>query len=242
LKKIKHKDKMKFLYLTIISIFFVACQSNEVKVPVNDNAGIPEVWDNSPVYILMNIKDGDTLAEAKLGQTVSTTKWLVAVDKRLTLKQLEPALQKVLKKRHKKSMHSDGKGKLYFTYLDSLQNKISFVEASQMQMMPDFYRSKTYFKEYPQADKEFDKWHLLVTPAQFIINDSIILPTNTVKKDLLKHLNDLGTPTENSRPKKLYLNFDNRLTFDRFLDIYTYFKNHQIKGVGVSPKIFIFTP
>ena len=226
--------------MIVLSAFFMSCKPKDVKIPVNDNAGIHEIWNNSPIYILMEIKGNDTLADAKLGQTISTTKWLVAADKRLKLKQLLPALQKVIKKRHKKSMHSDGKGQLFFSYLDSLQKKVSFVEATHLELMPDFYRSQTYFKTYNQADKDFDKIHLWVYPHKMILNDSLVFNPDKSKKQILDRLKSIDK--QNNSKKRLYLNFDKNISFNRFIDIYTFFKNNLLPHTELSPKIFIFTP
>jgi len=232
---------MKFLHIIFLLIFFMSCQSKDVKIPVNDNPGIHEVWDNSPIYILMQVDGQDTIADVKLGQTVSTTKWLVAADRRLSLKQLRPALDKVLKKRHKKSIHSDGKGRLYLSYLDSVQQKVSFVEASNLKLMPEYFTSKSYFKQYKQADKDFDKIHLKVFSKQFVLNDSVSWSGNLSKQDLSNRIK-LWSKEQNLRHPKLYLNFDEALSYNRFLDLYTFFKNDSLSMIQLSPKIFIFTP
>ncbi|HFX17558.1 MAG TPA: hypothetical protein ENK64_00255 [Flavobacteriales bacterium] len=230
---------MKFLQLTFLAVFFTACQSKEIKIPVNDNPGLHEVWNNSPVYILMKIPDQDTIADVKLGQTISSTTWLVAADRRLNMKQLQPALEKVYKKRRKVSMHSDGKGRLFFSYLDSLQNKVSFVEGTKIELMPDFYNSKSYFKEYRKADPDNEKIHLFILPNQFVINDSLTLNKDIPKIALRDSLQSIS---KNYQKPKLYLNFDNRLKYQDFLNIYTFFRNDSLSRVVLSPKIFIFTP
>ena len=219
----------------------MSCKPKDVKIPVNETAGLHEVWNNSPVYILRNIKGQDTLADIKLGQTISTTKWLVAVDKRLTLKQLLPALQKLYKKRRKVSVHSDGKGKLYFTYMDSLQHKVSFVEATNLDLVPDIYTSQKYFEQYPLADKESKKIHLYIYPDKIILNDSIKLVMNASKQKLLTSIKDIVNQ-QDSVFYKIYLNFDKQTNFDRFLNYYTFLKNNTPLKTKLSPKIFIFTP
>ncbi len=233
---------MKFLYITLLTVFFVGCQQKDLKVPVNDQPGLHEVWNNSPVYILLKKNGNDTLADLKLGQTISTTKWLVAVDKRLKLKHLLPALKKVIRKRRKKSMHSDGKGQMYFTYLDSLQNKISFVEFTHLDIMPDYFQSKSYFDEYPKAEMNTEKWHVVLTPNFYRINDSIVLPLNSSLKQLGQKLAELDNQKVKGEKRQIYLNFDHRLSFDHFLNTFVYFKNHPLKNSQISSKIFIFTP
>ncbi len=231
---------MKFLYLIIFSVFFISCKDREVKIPVNDNPGLHEVWDNSPIYILMKTKGNDTIADVKLGQTMSTTQWLVAADRRLNLKQIRPALQKVLVKRHKKSIHSDGTAHAYFTYLDSLKNKVSFIDFDSIQLMPDFYTSKKYFKEYPKADPDMRKFHLTINGNQIILNDSLSLPRQKEKlRDSLWNIIASNTGAKNN---SLYLNFPESTSFDRFVDWYTFFKKNTIPKGQLNPKIFIFTP
>jgi len=219
----------------------MSCKPKDVKIPVNDNAGLHEVWNNSPVYILRDINGHDTLADLKLGQTISTTKWLVAVDKRLTLKQLLPALQKLYKKRRKVSMHSDGKGQLYFTFMDSVQHKVSFVEATDLDLVPDIYTSQKYFEQYPLADVEFKKIHLYIHPDKIVLNDSIKFEPEISKQQLLNRIKSFEKSMD-TVPKQVYLNFLTRTNFDRFLNYYTFFKNNPLPKTQISPKIFIFTP
>jgi len=233
---------MKLLQFVFILVILVSCNPTDIKVPVNDNPGLHEIWDNSPVYILLKINDNDTIANVKLGQTISTTKWLVAADKRLKLNQLRPALEKLYKKRRKASIHSDGKGALYFTYLDSTQNKISFVEATKLEIMPDFYSSKSYFENYKKAEPEIRKWHLRFSPEKILLNDNIVFDYQLPKKAILDSLIKQISSVKISKTNNLYLNFDSRLNFDRFLNYYTFFKDNLPANIHLSPKIFIFTP
>jgi len=219
----------------------MSCKPKDIKIPVNDNTGLHEVWNNSPVYILRDIDGHDTLADIKLGQTISSTKWLVAVDKRLTLKQLLPALRKLFKKRRNVSMHSNGKGQLYFTFMDSVQHKVSFVEATDLDLVPDIYTSQKYFEQYPLADKKFEKIHLCIYPDKIVLNDSIKFEPEISKQQLLNRIQSFEKPMDTVF-KQVYLNFSTRTNFDRFLNYYTFFKNNLLTKTHISPKIFIFTP
>ena len=230
---------MKFLTPVILSFFFMACQNQEVKIPVNDNHGLHEVWDNSRIYVLFQTENNDTLADLKLGQTISTTHWLVAVDKRLKLKHLTKALAKILKKRHKKSIHSKEGMHAYFTFLDSVQKKVSFIDFDSLQLMPEYFTSSSYFQEYPKADSGFQKYHLNIGRRHILLNDSIDvsgLSKTRIGDSLTRMIHT------NKTPVKLYLNFEPEVYFDRFLDYYTFFKNNPALNKKLSPKIFIFTP
>ena len=232
---------MKFLHLSILLVFFASCNKQDVKIPVNDNPGIHEVWDNSRIYILTKVKNGDTLPDLQIGQTMSTTQWLVAVDRRLRLKKLIAPIEKILKKRHKKSIHSKEGTHAYFTYLDSTQHKISFIDFDSIQIMPDYFQAKSYFEKYHKTDSTFNKFFLTIKPNSIALNDSIVfkLPVN---KNMLRDSlwNYIGKQT-GEKTNRLYINFDSSMYFDKFLDYYTFLKNNPIPKGKLSEKIFIFT-
>ncbi len=229
---------MKFLFPLFLSIFFISCQKKDIKVPVNDNPGIHEIWNNSHVYILMKIKNGDTIPDVKLGQTISTTDWLVAIDRRLKMKKLIPAINKVLKARHKKSIHKTGKEKAYLTYLDTIANKISFIRFDSIQIMPSIFTSRSYYKKYYKQDSLFNKTHILIYPDKIIINDSLKFKEPIDKKQFKKKFINYFQNINSNKEKKIYLNFNEDIDYNRFLNYYTFFKN--LKSSSLDRKIFIF--
>jgi len=219
----------------------MSCQQQEVKIPVNDNHGLTEVWDNSRIYILFNKKGNDTLADLKLGQTITTTHWLTAVDRRLKMKHLSKALEKILKKRHKKSIHSKEGTHAYFSYIDTTRQKVSFIDFDSIQLMPEYYTSSAYFDQYPKADQAYTQYHLRITPQKIQLNDSMDFSGYT-KVRIADTINKILMNTEANRNNILYLNFDKEVYFDQFLNLYTFFKNNPVNKLKLSPKIFIFTP
>ncbi len=240
MKKNYSKDKMKFLYIITLSLFFASCHPSDVKIPVNDNQGLQEVWDNSRIYVLFDNSSEDTIADVKLGQTITTTHWLVAIDKRLKMKHLIKPINKILKKRHKKSIHSKEGTHAYFTFLDSLQKKVSFIDFDSIQIMPDYFTSVDYFKQYPKAETQYNKLHLLIYPDKIYLNDRIEL-TGLNKKQMLDSIIKTSLQKNDTADFRLYLNADKDIFFDKFLDYYTFFKNNHPENIRLSPKIFIFT-
>jgi len=106
--------------------------------------------------------------------------------------------------------------------------------------MPDYYTSAAYFKEYPKAETGVTPYHLSILPGKIILNDSIDFSSATKKQiaDSLSKIIDSNPGNKN----RLYLNANDELFFDRFLDYYTFFKNNPVDKLQLSPKIFIFTP
>ncbi len=232
---------MKFLYIFLFSFIFLSCSNKkEIKLPLNDNPGKHEIWNNSPVYILQKVKGSDTLADLKLGQTISTTHWLVAVDKRLKLKRLVDPIEKILHKRHKKSLHSDGTQKAYFTYMDTVEKKVSFVDFDSIELMPDIFTSQSYFKKYYKTDSTITKTYITVNPKEIIIDDSIKLKEPVNKKVLLNTYLRIIANKMNENPNGVYLNFNKEIHFDRFLNYYGFFKNNPPPKGEINRRIFIF--
>jgi hypothetical protein len=233
---------MKFLYIALLSVFFLSCQNSEVKVPVNDNPGLNEIWDNSRVYVLMNEEDGEQNPELKMGQVITTTHWLVAVDKRLMMKKLLKPIEKILKKRHKKSIHSKEGTHAYFAYLDSVNKKMAFIDFDSIQIMSEIYTSKKYFEKYSKADTDMQKFHITIMKDDIVFNDSIHFDNSMSKQQLTDSLWKIIAKQTNEKQNRLYLNFDENMNFDRFLNYYTYFKNNPMPKGKLSNKIFIFEP
>jgi len=232
---------MKFLYIFLFSVIFISCtHKKEIKLPLNNNPGIHEVWNNSPVYILLQTKGKDTMADLKLGQTISTTHWLVAIDKRLKLEKLINPLEKILSKRHKKGIHSDGTKKAYFSYMDTMQKKVSFVDFDSIEIMPEIFTSKSYFKKYYKTDGDYNKTHVQITPRQVIINDSLIFTEPVDNKKLLNTYMRAIAHRMNENRNSVYLNFNEKINFDRFLNYYSFFKNNPPPKGDINRRIFIF--
>jgi hypothetical protein len=232
---------MKILYIFLFSFIFLSCSNKkDIKLPLNDNPGLHEVWDNSPVYILFDTNGQDTIADLKLGQTMSSTHWLVAIDRRLKMKHLIKPLNKILKKRHKKSIHSDGTKKLYFTYMDTLQKKVSFIDFDSIEIMPDIFTSKEYFTKYYKTDADYNKMHVYIMPGKIIINDSLKFTEPVDKQKLLNTYFRHIIHQKNGKKNAVYLNFDSDIDYGRFMDYYGFFKNNPPPEGEINRRIFIF--
>ncbi len=231
---------MKILHYLTFIIFFISCSQQEIKLPLNDNPGKHEIWNNSPIYILTKIKGNDTIPDLKMGKIITTTHWLVAIDRRLKLKNLIEPIEKIIKKRHKKSIHYDPTKKLYFSYSDTLQKKVSFVNFDSIQFMPEIYTSKKYFKKYFNEDKDYNKFHLIIDKQKIVLNDSIILKANVSKTNLKEQIWKYVAGKTDEKQNLLYLNFDNTLDFNTFMNYYSFFMNNPIPKGKLSHRIFIF--
>ena len=122
---------MRYLSVLIILVLFSCGDEKIIQLPEIKNADITEALDVSPAYIFYDETQPDsTLFNRK--NLISTTNWLVNVDKRLTLKQAIPHLQYLQSKRRKASMHKNENAKNYFTCNNTSFKNLGFLEFTEL--------------------------------------------------------------------------------------------------------------
>ena len=99
--------------LLLLLIFTFSCAERELQLPVTTTNEITEVLDVSPIYMFYDVETGE--ADFNRNNMISTTNWLVNIDKRLTLKQILPHLQYLQEKRRGDGIHKNENAKNYFT-------------------------------------------------------------------------------------------------------------------------------
>lgn len=123
---------MRYLSLLIILVLFSCGNEKVIQLPEIENADITEVLDVSPAYIFYDETQPDsTLFNRK--NLISTTNWLVNVDKRLTLRQAIPHIQYLQNKRKKASMHKNENANNYFTCNDTSIKNLGFLEFTDVE-------------------------------------------------------------------------------------------------------------
>jgi len=113
-----------FIILSVI-IGLISCGKKEIKVPKVKMEGAEEVANNSIIWMFRN-EDGSIDVNEK--NRISSTNWFFNIDKQLTLKQLIPEVKRLVIKHNEKSPHNTKPMKNYFTYVNSLNNHLSFYQ------------------------------------------------------------------------------------------------------------------
>ena len=119
------------LYILLLVLLPSSCNKKTVLLPETTNADITEILDVSPVYLFYDEIQPDSL-EFNRKNMISTTNWLVNIDKRLTLKQVLPHLQYLQDKRHGDGMHTNKNAKNYFTCSNTDLKNLSFIEFTEV--------------------------------------------------------------------------------------------------------------
>lgn len=201
---------MKRIFLFVIGLVLLQACGNEreLQLPQIEKADITEIQDVSAAYLFYDETQPDSVLLNRKN-LISTTNWLVNVDKRLTLKQAIPHI-KFLQEKKKSSSHKNANAKNYFTCHDLSINNLGFLEFTNI----DFKINC----EENQTDSG-----LIKTYVKFESKDTINV-THSVGfcgKLLKSSWEDLGKMLnyKSSRKNKplYYFSFDKNLSFQDYI-------------------------
>ena len=207
----------------LLIIFFAfclltSCNKRVVQLPETTNKDITEVIDVSPVYMFYD-EETDSV-EFNRRNIISSTNWLVNIDKRLTLKQILPHLQYLQEKRQGDGMHKNDKARNYFTCNNTDLKNLSFIEFT------DVVYHEEYSGDYFSKISDIQKNEALIIH----INSSGEISTMIIKNDkpssytiekenFLDIIKDLTN--ENTESIEILINYDSNLSFQDYIDFKT---------------------
>ena len=220
-------------------IFLMSCSGGkeDIKLPLNDNKGLTEIKNVSQAYIFLKTEEGDTVAELHKGQLVTASHWVVHIDRRLPLNKLIVPLEVLLKKRHKKSIHSIPGARAYFSFVDTVDNKLRLVSFENLKIHTPFETSGGYVRKYPETYKDSAVWHLYLYPGKVKVRGRIFdFPAG--KKNLREFFNAQRTEDLIT----LFLNADYRISYNDYLNLYGFLKEGDSVYFYLSNEQFWFNP
>ncbi|WP_147297759.1 hypothetical protein [Seonamhaeicola aphaedonensis] len=121
---------MKKTTLLVLLVVICACNKKVVELPEISHSDITEIQDVSAAYLFYDETQPDSVLLNRKN-LISTTNWLVNIDKRLTLKQVIPYI-KFLQEKKANAGHKNEHAKNYFTCHDTGRNNLGFVEFTEI--------------------------------------------------------------------------------------------------------------
>lgn len=203
---------MKYIVLLLAVFTFSCAKEKAVLLPEIANAKITEVTDVSPAYLFYDATKPDSI-ELNRGNLITTTNWLVNVDKRLTLKQAIPKIITLQDKKRNAEVHKNDNARNYYTCNDTSIKNLGFLEFTDViyklnsiapNVSPDYGN--------PRADKIIVDFK---SPSDIklvtILKDSILKKSTlqTLKADV-ESLPKVGT-------YEMILNISANLTFQDYI-------------------------
>jgi len=214
----------KFLFFLFLSIVLSACHNKTLDLPQVAVSGVSEIQNYSQIWVFYKHDKDAIKAEINKNNTISTTHWIVNIDKRLPLSEVVPVFHMIKAKRAKKTIHSSENTKDYLSYSDVKDNKIALFSMDSIQYIL-----------LPKADidvmlsEKSCKNTLKFSPDIIKINEQEILP-NLWSSEQLVGL-DSGC---------IQLVFDEKLSYQEYmqyrLELGVYLKPEQ----EIEPTEFIF--
>lgn len=226
---------MRYFFTGLLFIFFSCRNDKVIQLPEINHSDITEINDVSAAYLFYDETQKDSL-ELNRKNLISTTNWLVNIDKRLTLKQVIPCI-KFLQEKKQNSGHKNKNSKNYFTCNDISKNNLGFIEFTDVIFHEE--PAGMYFSENPNF---LDKLRLSIVFNSidkieimgFIDN---YINTTSNKTDLINQLKNL---TPKDRVVEFIMNFDKNLTFQDYISIKSIISELDIENIGISNHEFIY--
>ena len=227
---------MRCLYLLLV-LFISSCTDKKtLLLPEIKNAKITEVLDVSPAYIFYDESQPDsTLLNRK--NLISTTNWLVNVDKRLTLKQAMPHIQFLQNKKRNAKMHKNENAKNYFTCNDTSIENLGFLEFTNVFYKyenPDFILS---LKENPD---NFTMLKFFEDGKLTIYNISEDAKIIVGEKGNVFSVEDFNPILKSLENKVFVLLFQQEMSFQNYITVKSGFNAIDAKGISLSENEYLF--
>ena len=226
---------MKKLILLFCVLMMFSCQKEVELVKANRTID-STVVDHSPIYIFLDTKGKDTLAEVNRKNSIGTTNWIFHVDKRLPLNVAIPEIVALQDRREKAQFHKNEEAGNYFSYTDSVQKTLAFIPFKGVNYSYNSYFSTVYVKENPDYHLHFQTFSVNFKPKNKVSVDG-----NEVEmSELLTFLKEYTAFSSDGKRVLIYLNFDERLTFNQYLSKLIELKSLENEMVSISPIHFIY--
>lgn len=226
---------MKKLFLILPFIIF-SCTKQTVKIPTLNVKGLQEIHNHSQVWFFFDIKNNDTIANLNRKNTISTTHWIFNIDNRLPLKTIIPSIIK-LQDKHANSLHSKEGMHNYFSYADTISDKLSFYEFDKTVFKTDSTLSKYYIKTNSEIYKNYNNINLTMNPNNTWINDAK-MENGEFKSTLLEFIDF----SSEGKQTMLHLNFNQNLLYKDYLAYRTMLKTILAPHILINNIEFIFNP
>ena len=98
----------------------------EILLPKSNVTIVSDIKDHSPIYIFFRTKEKDTLAEVNRKNSITSTNWILNIDKRLPLRLVIPEVMKLQNKK-RNSAHKNEASENYYSYADSIGKNMAFL-------------------------------------------------------------------------------------------------------------------
>ncbi len=222
------------LYCLIFSFIFSCGKEKIVQLPEINHSNFSEINDVSAAYLFYDESAKDTV-ELNRKNLISTTNWLVNVDKRLTLGQAIPKIMFLQDKKRNAELHKNENAKNYYSCNNVSKHNLGFVEFTHV----IYHRGDS--KKVLNKTKADQVILINVQSTDAItisfIFDGTILSHSSAYNDLEDHLK---TNLINEGTAIIVLEFNKHLSFQDYITFKTLLSEIDLKNVSIAHDEFVF--
>ncbi|MFH4964199.1 hypothetical protein V8G69_04280 [Gaetbulibacter sp. M235] len=228
---------MKLPFYCLLLTLICSCGKEKiVQLPEISHSEISTINDVSAAYLFYNENEPDSI-ELNRKNLISTTNWLVNVDKRLTLNQVIPKIIFLQEKKRNAEMHKNENARNYFTCNDTSIKNLGFIDFTDVVFHQE--TSNAYINKKKESVNQLIniRVHTLdSTYISFISNDTSFTHT-TNQKELLKHLK---TNLNNQGDAVIVSEFEKTLSFQDYITYKSLISKIDFKNVTIANDEFVF--
>jgi hypothetical protein len=214
---------MKNTYLLLVLLLLVSCGKDKVVyLPEINHSDISEIQDVSAAYLFYDETNPEGY-ELNRKNLISSTNWLVNVDKRLTLKQVIPQI-KFLQNKKQTSSHKNENAKNYFTCNDISKKTLGFIEFTDV----------VYHEESPDFIEN-------ISPIRFDLDGSIAISNPISESSIMTNKNDFLHDLKkiDTVQQTFSLTFNAALSFQEYIAYKSALSTSDFKYITISNQEFL---
>lgn len=222
---------MKYFSLLIFLLCLSCGNDKLVLLPEIEDANITKLHDVSAAYLFYNETQPDSI-ELNRKNLISTTNWLINVDKRLTLEQAIPKIMFLQDKKRNAELHKNENAKNYFTCNDTSIQNLGFIDFTEViydtiaPRTPDSSETKSI-----SLLKYHDTEHIEIISSNVdLLNTNLEQLTNTLQDSLY---------AQNS-PRTLILAIEKHNTFQDYISLKSVLSNSENGPITIDRREFIY--
>lgn len=224
---------MKNIYLLISLLFLFSCGNEKVvQLPEINHSNISEIQDVSAAYLFYDASNQEGY-ELNRKNLISSTNWLVNVDKRLTLKQVIPQI-KFLQNKKQTSSHKNENAKNYFTCNDISKKTLGFIEFTDV-----IYEKYGVVNILADQITNNDKNSLVVHITRLDdIKINVLFDPHIAHTNIHNMMEDILSITKGQN-YSLTLSFNEDLLFQEYIQIKSIATILESKNISISKTEFM---
>lgn len=226
---------MRYLSLLFILLTFSCVQEKTVLLPEIVEADVTEVLDVSPIYIFYDETKKDSI-DLNKNNIISTTNWLVNVDKRLTLGQVIPEIIALQDKKRNAEIHKNENSKNFYTCNDTSIKNLGFLDFT-----PVIYKTNYVLPNVsPDYDNPREQRIIIDFRSANDIKLVSVFKDSVIKQSSLPHLKDDISALPKDASYEFYLNINDQLNFQDYITFKSALSKVAAENMAINDNEFIY--